>query len=148
MNSETSSGMLKEVHSHVVSELQQNSRTDTVFVVVAVLFNLVALGINWGVASEGSGANRSAQHDWILVLLIIATLLINGFAGRALTAGSGSRRRLLTGLVAMYQDHGVDKYYDATLLDTYGARYKLFLAVLFILAGISIVVPLLERVLG
>lgn len=143
----SSSPMLKEVHDHVVSELQQNSRTDTIFVVVAVLFNLVVLGINWGVASSRP-EGRSPQNDWILVLLILATVAINILAGRALIAGSQSRKRLLNGLVLMYADHGVDKYYDATLLDTYGTRYRLFLAVLFILAGISIVVPLLERLMG
>jgi hypothetical protein len=42
--------MLKEIHGHMVNELQQNAKSDTVFVVSAVLFNLVVLGINWGVA--------------------------------------------------------------------------------------------------
>jgi len=44
--------MFKEVHEHIVSELQQSARGDTGFVVSAVLFNLVVMGINWGVASE------------------------------------------------------------------------------------------------
>ena len=47
--------MLREVHEHVVGELQQNARTDTVFVVTAVQFNLVVLGIKWGVTSASSG---------------------------------------------------------------------------------------------
>ena len=38
--------MLSDLHQHVVSELQQSSKTDTVFVISAVLFNLVVLGIN------------------------------------------------------------------------------------------------------
>lgn len=36
--------MLKEIHGHIVDELQQNAKTDTVFVVAAVLFNLAVLG--------------------------------------------------------------------------------------------------------
>nr|MEE4269157.1 hypothetical protein [Candidatus Krumholzibacteria bacterium] len=51
--------MLKEIHGHIVNELQQNARTDTVFVVAAVLFNLVVMGINWGVASEAAGLASS-----------------------------------------------------------------------------------------
>ena len=38
--------MLKEVHQHIVQELQQSSKTDTIFVISAILFNLAVLGIN------------------------------------------------------------------------------------------------------
>ena len=140
--------MLKEVHQHVVSELQQSARTDTVFVVTAVLFNLIVLGINWGVAfGPGEGAHPP-KNDWILGLLIIGTLFINTFAVRALLTGRDTRGKLLAGLLAMYKDNEVDKYYDASLLRAYATRYRLFVAVLVILALISIVVPLLERFLG
>lgn len=136
--------MLSELHGHVVGELQQNSRTDTVFVVSAVLFNLVVLGINWGVASDSH--RDGGGNDGILVVLIVATLLINFFAIRALNAGRQTRSRLIAGLIAMYTDNAIDKYYDAALLDIYGARYKLFVAVLLVLAAIAIIVPLLARI--
>ena len=48
----------------------------------------------------------------------------------------------------MYKDNNVEKYYDASLLDTYQTRYRLFVAVLLSLFAISIVVPLMERILG
>jgi hypothetical protein len=140
--------MLREVHQHVVSELQQSSRTDTVFVVSAVLFNLVVLGINWGVASASHDADQGSGNDLILAVLVISTLLINVFSVRALLAGRQTRTRLIAGLLTMYRDQEVDKYYDPSLLDTYGARYKLFIAVLAVLASIAIVVPLLERLTG
>lgn len=140
--------MLSDLHQHVVSELQQSSRTDTVFVVSAVLFNLVVLGINWGVASASHSAEAHSGNDLILVVLVVATLLINVFSVRALIAGRQTRASLVTGLLAMYKDNGVDKYYDPKLLDTYGARYKLFMAVLAVLAAIAVVVPLLERFSG
>ena len=137
--------MLKEIHGHIVSELQQNSRTDTVFVVAAVLFNLVVLGINWGVAHEASRGHNPAQNDFILGLLIFGTVLINLFAIRALLAGKSSREKLLMGLKTMYEDNEVAKYYDDALLGTYQARYNLFTLVLAVLAGIAIVVPLIAR---
>jgi hypothetical protein len=140
--------MLSDLHKHVVSELQQSSKTDTVFVISAVLFNLVVLGINWGVASASHDAEANGSNDLILAVLVAATLLINVFAVRALIAGRQTRTSLITGLLAMYQDQGVDKYYDPSLLDTYGARYKLFIAVLAVLAFIAVVVPLLERFSG
>ena len=137
--------MLKEIHDHIVNELQQNAKTDTVFVISAVLFNLVVLGINWGVASSASGGHDPARNDFILGLLIVGTVLINVFATRALLAGRSSRERLLLGLRKMYEDNDVAKYYDDALLGTYNARYRLFVLVLLVLASIAIAVPLIAR---
>jgi hypothetical protein len=137
--------MLKEIHGHIVNELQQNAKTDTVFVVAAVLFNLVVLGINWGVAHEASRGQNTGQNDFILGLLIFGTVLINIFATRALMAGRSSREKLLLGLKQMYEDNDVAKYYDDDLLGTYQARYTLFTLVLAVLAAIAIVVPLIAR---
>jgi len=51
--------MLEQLHEHVVAELQQSSRTDTVFVVTAVVFNLVVLAINAGVAGGSDGGSAT-----------------------------------------------------------------------------------------
>jgi hypothetical protein len=138
--------MLKEVHEHILSELQQSSRTDTIFVVSAVIFNLVVLGINWGVAAPDRNQLHQASDDIILSVLIAATVLINLFVIRALLTGRDTRKKLLNGLVTMYKDNNVEKYYDDSLLNAYGFRYKLFVAVLLVLAVIAIFVPLLMRI--
>ena len=46
--------MLEKIHDHIVSELGQSSRTDTIFVVTTIVFNLIVLGINSGVAGAAS----------------------------------------------------------------------------------------------
>jgi len=140
--------MLKEIHDHMVHELHQNARTDTVFVVAAVLFNLVVLGINWGVASDAARGRDAGQKDLILGLLIVGTVLINLFAFKALTAGKTTRRKIVSGLQQMYADNGVDKYYSQDLLAAGMVRYTLFTLVLAVLAVIAIVVPLIERTAG
>jgi len=139
--------MLKEVHQHIVQELQQSSKTDTIFVIAAVLFNLAVLGINWGVA-EPNGRERihPPEDDIILSIMIAATILINLFVIKALFTGRDTRKKLLSGMVRMYKDNNVDQYYDESLMDAYGFRYKLFIAVLMILGVIAIVVPLLSRI--
>jgi hypothetical protein len=76
------------------------------------------------------------------------TIVINTFSLRALIAGRETRLKLLSGLIAMYRDNGVEKYYDASLLDAYSTRYRLFTAVIVSLALIALVVPILERFLG
>lgn len=140
--------MLREIHEHMVNELQQNARTDTVFVIAAVLFNLIALGINWGVASEASRGRNVGENNVILGLLICATILINGIAIRALGAGKSSRQKLVQGLRQMYADNDVAKYYSEDLLELYRARYTLFTLVLVVLGAMAIVVPLIARNMG
>ncbi len=139
--------MLKEIHDHMVGELQQNARTDTIFIVSAVLFNLVVLGINWGVASGNPHGNHASGNDLILGLLIFGTILINAFAVRALLAGRSTRQKLVQGLRQMYLDNNVAQYYSEDLLESYRARYALFTLVLMVLGAIAIVVPLIARVM-
>ncbi|MGD8753600.1 MAG: hypothetical protein PVG14_19380 [Anaerolineales bacterium] len=137
--------MLNQVHEHIVSELQQNARTDTIFVVTAVAFNLIVLGINSAVAGEASSSRSGSAEDFILVVFIIMNLLVNGIAVTALNTGKQSRNKLLNGLLAMYRDNEVDQYYDSSLLTSYGRRYALFTGVIICLALTAIVVPLIIR---
>ena len=138
--------MLSQVHQHITSELNQSARTDTVFLVTAVVFNLVVLGINSGVASSGEEAS-SLQNDLVLGTLIVLALLVNALSIVALLVGRRTRAKLLQGLLAMYKDNEVDKYYDASLLGNYNTRYSLFTGVLLCLAATAIVVPLIIRIL-
>lgn len=136
--------MIKEIHEHITNELQQNARTDTVFVLSAVALNLVILGISWSLAEPGRYGHEF-DNDIILSLLMVAVLIINFLIARALLSGRDARLKLLTGLIQMYRDNGVDKYYDSSLLKGYSMRYKFFLTVIIILAVITIVAPLMVR---
>jgi len=135
--------MLERLHEHVVAELGQSSRTDTIFIVVAVIFNLVALGINTSYAGNNY---PSPSHDIILVILIAMTVLINTIALLGLLLGRKTRAKLLTGLISMYVDNNIDKYYDKSLVSNYARRYLLFSAVILILGIVAIAVPLVTRI--
>jgi hypothetical protein len=136
--------MLEQIHEHIISELGNSSRTDTIFVVTAVVFNLVVLGINSGVSAATQGS-ASTTNDLILAVFIAMTLLLNIIALAALVLGRRTRNTLLNGLVAMYHDNEVDKYYDPSLLSNYGARYLLFAGVIVTLALTALIVPLIIR---
>ena len=138
--------MIKEIHEHITNELQQNARTDTVFVLSSIVLNLVILAINWGVASPEQG--HRSYDDIILSILIAAVLVINFIIAKALLSGRDMRLKLLSGLIRMYKDNNVDKYYDPSLLSSYSMRYKFFLTVIIILGAITIVAPLLVRILS
>ena len=139
--------MLNQVHDHIVSELNQSSRTDTIFVVTAIAFNLIVLGINSGVADAAAGRSGDTVNDIVLIVFIIMTLLINTIAISALNLGKRTRQMLLDGLVTMYRDNEVEKYYDPALMSNYNARYLLFSGVIGTLALTAIAVPLIIRFL-
>ena len=80
--------MLERVHQHIVDELQQGARTDTIFVVTAVLFNLIVLGVNSAVAGDAGMPN-----DLILAVLIAMGLVINAISIAALYFGRGTRNK-------------------------------------------------------
>jgi hypothetical protein len=84
-------------------------------------------------------------EDLILVVLIAMGLIINAISIAALYFGRGTRNKLLKGLLSMYRDHDVDRYYDPSLLTNYNKRYTLFAGVILSLAVTAIVVPLIVR---
>jgi hypothetical protein len=118
-------------------------------VVTAVAFNLIVLGVNWTVASSiSSPYSRSVAAPIIFPVLLAATVAVNVFSVKALRAGKKTCSTLLQGLIAMYQDNGVAKYYDPALVDVYSARYELFTYVIVALALVALVVPTIERIVG
>ncbi len=131
--------MIERVHEHIVAELQQNSRTDTVFILAAILLNLLALGINSGVAS---GRNNDATMWIVFFTFVCLVIVVNFVAEVGLIKGRQTRMKLLNGLLKMYKDQGVDGYYDASLLSNYNTRYNLFLLTVVVTGLIALIVPL------
>ena len=140
--------MLGQVHDHIVSELRESSRTDTIFVLTAIVFNLIVLAINFGVATEAANGESDANYDIILAVFIVMTVALNVIAVAALALGRRTRQMLLRGLVDMYRDNDVDRYYDPALMSNYGVRYLLFTGVIAALSATAIVVPLIVRFTG
>lgn len=139
--------MIEKVHQHIMNDLQQSSRTDTIFVVTAVIFNLIVLAINSSVAGSAASEKASTSDDFVLIAFIIMAIIVNSISVAALYAGKNVRNKLLQGLLSMYRDNEVDKYYDFSLLTNYGKRYFLFTAIVLCLAITSVIVPLVIRFL-
>ena len=131
--------MIERVHEHIITELQQNTRTDTIFILTAILLNLLALGINSAVAS---GSNKD-DTTWIVFFTFVCLVIVVNFVVEiGLLKGKQTRLKLINGLLKMYKDQGVEGYYDASLLSNYNTRYNLFLLVVVFTGLIAIVVPL------
>ncbi len=132
--------MIERVHEHIITELQQNSRTDTIFILTAILLNLITLGINSVVAST---RNKDAT-SWIVFFTFLALLIVVNFVVEiGLLKGKQTRIKLIKGLLKMYKDQGVDGYYDESLLSNYSTRYNLFLLAVIFTGLIAMVVPLI-----
>jgi hypothetical protein len=132
--------MLENVYDHIIMELKQNTRTDTIFIIVALVLNLICLGINSGVASE-SGMG-SLITLFILITLVIVVNLVVIFG---LLKGKDSRSKLTKGLMNMYQDQNVDQYYDMEILTNYENRYLLFILAVVCTGVTAILIPIIIR---
>jgi len=130
--------ILEKLHDHIIQELQQNSKAETVFVVMAVFLNIVAMAVNSGLASGGEGASIP-----VFFVLLALVLVINGIAYGGLKKGDESKHKLLAGLVKLYEEQGVSQYYDKSLLDIYKSRYIQYLIGVIATGAATIIVPVI-----
>ncbi len=133
--------MIERVHEHIITELQQNTRTDTIFIIMAILLNLVILAVNSIIASE----NHSTTTTIVITLFVCLLVAVNLVVIFGLLKGKQTRLKLIDGLLKMYKDQGVEGYYDASLLSNYNTRYYLFIFAVISIGLIAIVVPFVIR---
>jgi len=130
--------MIERVHEHIITELQQNTRTDTIFIITAILLNLLSLGVNSAVTSESDADTQT----WVVFFSFICLVIVVNFVVIiGLLKGKQTRIKLINGLLKMYKDQGVEGYYDASLLTSYTTRYNLFLITVVFTGLIAIIVP-------
>ena len=134
--------MIEHVHTHITSELQQNTKTDIIFILSSIVLNLITLAVNSGMVDKSRTDTTILTVMFIFVALVI---LINLVAIFGILKGKQTRTKLLKGLILMYKDQNVDKYYDESLLGSYSVRYNLFLMVVVCTGVIAIVVPFVMR---
>jgi len=141
--------MIERVHQHIITELQQNTCTDTIFILTAVFLNLLVLAINSAVAGESRMAVEESRQTVnltiVMFIFVSLTIVVNLIAILGLLKGKGTRATLLNGLLKMYKDQGVEGYYDSSLLSNYNVRYNLFILAVIFTGLISIAVPFVIR---
>jgi len=133
--------MIERVHEHIINELGTNTRTDTIFVLTAIILNLITLGINSGVASS----NENGTQTIVMFTFVAMIIVVNFVAEIGLIRGRQIRRKLLNGLLKMYKDQGVEGYYDSSILADYTLRYNLFMLAVLFTGLIAIIIPFVLR---
>lgn len=128
--------MLETVHNHILEEMKLNTRTDSIFVLTSIVLNFMILAINASLAS-------SSDYEKLDVMLVFVGLAaaVNIVAEAGLLKGRQNRYRLLSGLLKMYKDQGVEGYYDSSLLQNYNLRYVMFMLVVLLTGIAGILVP-------
>lgn len=134
--------MIDKVHEHIITELQQNARTDTIFVQTAIVLNFLTLAINSLLATE----SRTNTNLLIVMFIFVSlTIVVNLVVIQGMLKGKQTRNILLSGLMKMYKDQDVEGYYDPSLLGNYNTRYNLFILAVVFLGLIAIIVPFVIR---
>jgi hypothetical protein len=133
--------MIERVHEHIITELQQNARTDTIFVLSSIFLNLIALGVNSGIAAS----NGDVRATIVMFTFVALVLIVSFVAEVGLIRGRQMREKLLNGLLRMYKDQGVEGYYDPSLLSNYNTRYNLFMLTVLFTGLVAIIVPFIVR---
>ena len=133
--------MIERVHEHIIGELGTNTRTDTIFVITAIILNLVTLGINSGLASSRGDTTQTIVMFTFVALIIVVNFVVE----IGLIRGRQMRKKLLNGLLKMYKDQGVEGYYDPSLMGDYTLRYNLFMLTVLFTGLIAIIIPFIIR---
>ena len=133
--------MIERVHEHIIGELGTNTRTDTIFVITAILLNLLTLGVNSGLASSRGDTTQTIVMFTFVALIIV----VNIVAEIGLIRGRQMRGKLLNGLLKMYKDQGVEGYYDISLIGDYRLRYNLFMLTVMFTGLVAIIIPFIIR---
>jgi hypothetical protein len=134
--------MIEHVHNHITKELEQNTKTDTIFILTAILLNLITLAVNSGLVEKSRTENSTLAVMFVFVTLIV---MVNLVVIIGLLKGRQTRMKLSNGLLKMYKDQDVAKYYDESLLGNYNVRYNLFIMVVVCTGIIATIVPFILR---
>ncbi len=134
--------MIEHVHNHIIKELEQNTKTDIIFILTAIILNLITLAVNSGLVEKSRTESSSLTVMFVFIFLIV---LVNLVVIIGLIKGRQTRMKLVNGLLTMYKDQNVAKYYDESLLSNYNVRYNLFIMVVVCTGVIAAIVPFILR---
>ncbi len=134
--------MKERMHEEMTSEMRQGTRTDTIVVITAIVLNLILLSINCPLAI-GAAKAMGLTLKLIFFVLLALVVVLNVVSVYALSKGKERRAKLTEGLLKMYQEEGMEKYYDPSVIKGYSARYTVFTIAVLAFGAIGLLIPLI-----
>jgi len=142
--------VIEGIHKHLLSELDRAGRSDTVFVVAGVAFNLLVLFINWAQSTTVLNRYGEIQTDTIIIFgIFIVGALVVSFA--CLLTLLNSRKiccKCHDSLLLIYEDSEVSKYMPDGMSNLGGRRFILSFIVVAGTGLLAISVPLISMLLS
>ena len=83
--------MIERVHEHIITELQQNGRTDATLILTAIALNLLTLAINSIIGTGG----RSDTTNIVMGVFVALLVVVNLVAIFGLLKGKETRTKLI-----------------------------------------------------
>ena len=133
--------LLTQVHRHLIDELRVNTRTDRIFIITSIVINIAILATKSALASSSSWNSGNGRNIIIMFIFVALLIVVNLVAEIGIIKGRQTRTKLLNGLIKMYEEHGVDGYYDKSLLTTYKIRYNMFMLVVLFTGLTAVTIP-------
>jgi len=133
--------MIEKIHDNLVSELDRSSKSDTVFIISAVLFNMLVMFINWTQASSLSNGRGSIA---IFLVFLVGVLVVSGVALFSLINSKKICIRCHEALEKIYEKNGVSEFLPPEMKNFGNKRFVLSFIVVAGTALISVLVPVIS----
>ena len=144
--------MKERIHEQISNELKQSTRADLVTIIIAIVVTFILFGIAIGfaygsvgitfISFSGNTPQLSTSSTIIMFVSIMAIVMINLYAVRALLQNKTRRAKLNEGLMKLYKDEGMDQYYDGSIFKSYETRYNTYAVIVGAVGGLSVIVPI------
>lgn len=140
--------MKEAIHKHLLSELDRSNKSDTVFIIAGVAFNLLVLFVNWILGGELS---RDRGNILIFGLFITGTVVVTTSILLALINSNKICSRIHGALDQLYEDENVSQYMPQGLGALGRKRFVLSFVVVAGTGFLATAIPLIavtERLFG
>jgi len=138
--------MIEGIHKHLLSELDRAGRTDTVFVLAGVCFNLLILFVNWIQASRITNENHNNGQDapFIFALFLLGTIVVTSSCLLMLANRRKICVKLHESLMKIYEETVVSEYMPSDIGKLGNKRFILSFIVVGGTGLLAVLVPFIS----
>ena len=138
--------MIEGIHKHLLSELDRAGRTDTVFVLAGVCFNLLILFVNWVQASRITSTYQNNDQDapFIFALFLLGTVVVSSACLLTLANSRKICVKLHESLMKIYEKTEVAEFMPTDIGKLGNKRFILSFLVVGGTGLLAVLVPFIE----
>ena len=145
--------MKERLHEQITNELRQVSRNDTTVITIALIVTLIFFGLAFGFAANAIDRNYDFSYSIstnslsvfssvIMFISLFVIVAINWFSIATLAKNKAQKVKLAENLAKLYQEENLGQYFGDTSINTFETRRTIYTAILGIIMGAAIVIPL------